>query len=100
MHAATSKVVNTAQGSSCKLKFVHGKCIIDFVIFLSFNPTFLEATDGGSVFRGNDSCTVWNSITKNVLVFFALNIWIHYLLQLAVLTTNKYTILNSENVRQ
>jgi hypothetical protein len=24
MHAATSKVVNSAQGSSCKLKFVHG----------------------------------------------------------------------------
>jgi hypothetical protein len=23
MHAATSKVVNSAQGSSCKLKFVH-----------------------------------------------------------------------------
>jgi hypothetical protein len=24
LHAATSKVVNSAQGSSCKLKFVHG----------------------------------------------------------------------------
>jgi hypothetical protein len=24
MHAATSKVENSAQGSSCKLKFVHG----------------------------------------------------------------------------
>jgi hypothetical protein len=23
LHAATSKVVNSAQGSSCKLKFVH-----------------------------------------------------------------------------
>jgi hypothetical protein len=32
LHAATSKVVNSAQGSSCKLKFVHGysseKCIV------------------------------------------------------------------------
>jgi hypothetical protein len=25
LHAATSKVVNSAQGSSCKLKFVHGR---------------------------------------------------------------------------
>ncbi len=25
MHAATSKVENSAQGSSCKLKFVHGE---------------------------------------------------------------------------
>ncbi len=25
IHAATSKVENSAQGSSCKLKFVHGK---------------------------------------------------------------------------
>jgi hypothetical protein len=24
LHAATSKVENSAQGSSCKLKFVHG----------------------------------------------------------------------------
>jgi hypothetical protein len=28
MHAATSKVENLAQGSSCKLKFVHGESLI------------------------------------------------------------------------
>ncbi len=28
MHAATSKVVNSAQGSSCKLKFVHGQYLL------------------------------------------------------------------------
>jgi hypothetical protein len=27
MHAATSKVENSAQGYSCKLKFVHGVCV-------------------------------------------------------------------------
>ncbi len=29
IHAATSKVENSAQGSSCKLKFVHGPCHYD-----------------------------------------------------------------------
>jgi len=28
MHAATSKVENLAQGSSCQLKFVHGLTLI------------------------------------------------------------------------
>ncbi len=28
MHAATFKVVNSAQGSSCKLKFVHGQYLL------------------------------------------------------------------------
>ncbi len=28
MHAATSKVENSAQGSSCQLKFVHAKSLI------------------------------------------------------------------------
>jgi len=27
LHAATSKVVNSAKGSSCKLKFVHGELL-------------------------------------------------------------------------
>jgi hypothetical protein len=30
MHAATSRVVNSAQGSSCKLKFVNGSANKDF----------------------------------------------------------------------
>jgi hypothetical protein len=30
MHAATSKVENSAQGSSCKLKFVHGQTNLSF----------------------------------------------------------------------
>ncbi len=30
MHAATSKVENSAQGSSCKLKFVHGHILVFF----------------------------------------------------------------------
>jgi hypothetical protein len=29
-HAATSKVENSAQGSSCKLKFVHGLLYFNF----------------------------------------------------------------------
>jgi hypothetical protein len=32
MHAATSKVENSAQGSSCKLKFVHGVVDVDVLL--------------------------------------------------------------------
>jgi hypothetical protein len=36
MHAATSKVENSAQGLSCQLKFVHEYYYCNFKVFLVF----------------------------------------------------------------
>ncbi len=44
MHAATSKVENSAQGSSCQLKFVHGNCDIELEqkIFFSYESVTVQ----------------------------------------------------------
>ena len=48
-HAATSKVENSAQGLSCKLKFVHG--------FILLFGEYLEAPLGDSLAMGIDDNT-------------------------------------------
>ncbi len=51
MHAATSKVENSAQGSSCKLKFVHGGMLRVRAYFMLVEKTFQLTT----------TLTIWNS---------------------------------------
>jgi hypothetical protein len=45
VHAATSKVKNSAQGSSCQLKFVHGNCDIEFEQKISFSYESVTVQD-------------------------------------------------------
>ncbi len=49
MHAATSKVENSAQGSSCQLKFVHGNCDIELEQKISFSYESVTVQDQNEI---------------------------------------------------
>ncbi len=49
MHAATSKVENSAQGLSCQLKFVHGKCDIELEQNISFSYELVTVQDQNEI---------------------------------------------------
>jgi hypothetical protein len=73
LHAAASKVVNSAQGLSCKLKFVHALAYLARALIIVGEKSFPTMAPLVSKEVNFDNCeldTNWNNIRRGKKVSF------------------------------